>query len=780
MSFSRLTYKIIILFWLIPFGLNGQNVLSTMGTDFWLLFMDNYDNTANNNRMKVYVSGRDTCQVTLTNPNTNWSVTADVYPNEVTSMAVPFAEGINTSSGVVTNTGFHLVATDTVSVYVSTLGTYNYEVANVYPTVALRNDYMITTYPSDTYGAEFSIVATEDSTWVDIHLTAASNAGHAANSDISVFLENAGKVYQLKTMSVGSFSGTRIISRDCKKIAVFHGDVCVYIPDHPTGGSCDHAVEQAVPVEYWGKRFFVNHSGAVVNDHVLVTALEDATSVIVNGTQLAWLSSGSTYEFEMPINSSKYIKTNKPASVNVFFGSTGNSYGDPSMLTVNPIEQMVRRITFGCFNTYNTQSHYLHAIIKTSDRPYLKLDGERVPTGDFHFLQYDSQYSYIKRLVSAGSHTLSMQIGSGFNAIAYGLGNHESYAYSIGSSMRDLSMSLYVNDILVNEIDNTFTICKKDTMSMYVVSTDSIGAVTWVVDNDTVFYGVTQQYSFSTPGLHHINVTISKAEGYCYGIEKNYLVNVIVKDFDTTMIDTVYCDGSFTWFDETLDSPGEYTHHLDNIFGCDSLLNLNLRASGPVNTYLETHGCDSVIYEGNVYYRRDTVLVAAYQTYLGCDSVVKMVTVVHPSSKNIQRIEITEGDTLLWIDGNEYYMSDSSASYHYTSSAGCDSIVRLYLTVLKAPPPDEAKIWVPNAFTPDEETNNRFFILGENVISVHVYIYTREGLFITDFDGMDNSWDGRHNGTKCKEGSYVYLIEYESMAIPKYKQKIKGTVTLLR
>ena len=96
------------------------------------------------------------------------------------------------------------------------------------------------------------------------------------------------------------------------------------------------------------------------------------------------------------------------------------------------------------------------------------------------------------------------------------------------------------------------------------------------------------------------------------------------------------------------------------------------------------------------------------------------------------------------------------------------------------PPEDSSAIWVPNAFTPAENGNNMFRVFGNDIIKMHVYIFNRWGNYVTDFDGLTESWDGTHNGEPCKEDAYVYLIEYTTKAMPKCKARKVGAVTLIR
>ena len=73
-----------------------------------------------------------------------------------------------------------------------------------------------------------------------------------------------------------------------------------------------------------------------------------------------------------------------------------------------------------------------------------------------------------------------------------------------------------------------------------------------------------------------------------------------------------------------------------------------------------------------------------------------------------------------------------------------------------------------------------FKVESNDIIDMRVSIFTRWGLFVTEFDGLTEDWDGTYNGTKCKQDVYVYLVEYHTKTMPAIAQKRIGTVMLLR
>lgn len=94
---------------------------------------------------------------------------------------------------------------------------------------------------------------------------------------------------------------------------------------------------------------------------------------------------------------------------------------------------------------------------------------------------------------------------------------------------------------------------------------------------------------------------------------------------------------------------------------------------------------------------------------------------------------------------------------------------------------DHTTLWAPNAFTPDESTNNTFLVKMNDVQRYHIIIYDRRGLIVFESYDPEKAWDGTtQNGKNCPQGVYTYVISFHKITHP-YDQIIsKGTVLLLR
>ena len=93
---------------------------------------------------------------------------------------------------------------------------------------------------------------------------------------------------------------------------------------------------------------------------------------------------------------------------------------------------------------------------------------------------------------------------------------------------------------------------------------------------------------------------------------------------------------------------------------------------------------------------------------------------------------------------------------------------------------DQSKVFVPNAFTPNNDGLNdvlRIKVYG-NIVIDHFSIYNRWGQQVFLGGNIKNSWDGTTNGNQQPAGTYAWIIQgYDIDGTP---LNLKGTVTLLK
>lgn len=824
--------------------------MTTMGTDFWMTSiimtqMGQVDHSVTGNWIRILISSPRSCTATLHDPFNHWDTTFFITAGEVTT----WTDNVSRDSRPITsntthNIGLHLTATDSVTVIIYMMANST-ESSVLLPTHALGSDYIVQTYSScqntahmSPPSSNFVVLATEDSTWVDIDLGGATSVGDSAGDHLNVLLPSAGMVYQVTSPPDGDLSGTRVTALGGKKIAVFEGVDCAVVPNGYTNVDNFH-FEQAIPTGFWGRHFFA-YSKPNLPHRVRITSLNDQCIVYVNSQYRTTLEGRETYEYEIPDSVDfDYIVTSQPACVGVYSPRRiieMNQYMS-NMLIMPPWEQASEANVFPLSYSVSGYdfSQELHVIMKSDETAMFRLDSN-IFSQYFHPIAANPFFSYAVFQLSNAGHSLYTTGGEGYVAwVVNQLRAGISGTHSVGAGLRDMQNSLNINETANANWLDTVVVCTGDSVHFWIESLYEPDSVRWQLGDGTTFLSDGFWRIFNQQGQYSVKAIVYAACVGCYRQIDTLNATVRIFGHDTMYVDTMGCDHVFEWRDSlyTIPSTIEYSYldgnrckstiylNVENrdhtsavtemVTGCDSLLFGEQWYTQRDTVFLETvtngvgcdsikyvdlvifHSsqgfaepidyCDSMFFQGQWCYGRDTMTLETMTNADGCDSVVFVTLMPHPSYDRTISVDLCQGDSLAWIDGNIYYSTDSVPPIILQSQYGCDSIMRLVLHIIPPPPSpvvDSSVIWVPNAFTPDEETNNRFQVFSNDIVEIKVTVFDRRGLRICYFNGISGFWDGTYGVTSCPEGTYVYIIQYRTIAAPEYWQQKIGTVLLLR
>lgn len=307
-----------------------------------------------------------------------------------------------------------------------------------------------------------TIVGVEDNTSVEIIPTANTKGGWLAGS-VNTINISKGQIYQVLGTTTGNngvdLSGTSVRSiasgtGGCKRIAVFSGSGKISIGCTGSGSS-DNLYQQLYPVASWGKKYLTVPSYSRINNYYRIMRSSPLANVYLNGALIP--SASFTNEYYQFLNDApNLIESDLPISVTQYFttqncASNGTPY-DPDMIVLNPVEQNINKVTLVSSNLTVTgaHQHHLHIIMKntgatTTAFTSFRFDGTPIPVSSWVVHPADPNYSYLYiPNVTETSHTLASD--SGFNAIAYGYGNAETYGYSAGTNVKDLYQQISVTN----------------------------------------------------------------------------------------------------------------------------------------------------------------------------------------------------------------------------------------------------------------------------------------------------------------------------------------------
>jgi gliding motility-associated-like protein len=431
---------------------------SNKGTNFWLGYMQNIRGVviANNTicQLDVYITSDVSTTGTITFADgvtsaINFTVTA----NQVTPVVIPQSQFLSSAGQFLK--GINITSVQPIVVFAHIHAAAVSGATLVLPINTLGKDYYSLNYTqvsneAPSYSA-FVVVATEDTTVVQITPTATLTTGQAANTSFTLNLKK-GELFQ--GLSSTDLTGTRIQSistngSTCKKIAVFSGSSKIMIgcfSNVQADNTADNLFQQVYPTASWGKNYYTAPLKNRDYDIYRIALSDPTTTVTLNGVAVSPSQFVNGFYYEFSSSSPNIIQADKPIQVIQYAVTQGkmpnscnydnNDVGDPEMIFLTPIEQTIKQATLYSTPKENILAQYINVIIKTTDASSFIIDGVNKGSG-FTAFTGDPTYAYGQFTVAAGTHNISAS--GGFNAIAYGFGQFESYGYAAGANLQDLN-----------------------------------------------------------------------------------------------------------------------------------------------------------------------------------------------------------------------------------------------------------------------------------------------------------------------------------------------------
>ena len=535
----------------------AQNT-SNKGKEFWIAYTGHIDGV--NTKMYLYITSdvNTTADVRIGGLPVNGSPFT-ITANQVQAVPIDPAAYIGSSGVKEIGKAVQVIAEKPVVVYSHIFRAARSGSTLVLPAKVLGREYYTANYIQNKQGgnnpgpaySQFTIVAVEDNTLVEITPKANERSGlHVAGQAFQVQL-NKGEIYQYQSDS--DLSATHIISIAsanglCKPIAVFSGSSWVgFCSDvNPSGNGGDNLYQQLYPVTAWGKEFITAPFINKPHDILRIYFSKDNTALTIDGvTNPATFNKGTFHEFTA--SEAKSIKASEPISVVQYqisqscdplnMGLPNNTPaphpGDPEMTVLNPVEQTLSKITV--YSALRDQTnpptniikHYINIIIKDEFKASFTING-LAPEGTFVSIG-STGYSYLREDVTARSTinpTHTLMADGGFSAIAYGYGNVESYGYLAGADAKNLYQNLQIFNA-ATRVERT-DVCAGETAAFTLVLPYQPTSISWTIDgiaeapilnptfnSSEVINGITvykynyrQDIPFAQPSTHEVKVTV--------------------------------------------------------------------------------------------------------------------------------------------------------------------------------------------------------------------------------------------------------------------------------
>ncbi len=337
-------------------------------------------------------------------------------------------------------------------------------------------------------------------------------------------------------------TGTTVTSDCGHPISVFAGNSRTLINAPglnctPTQGS-DNLIQQMFPKVAWGTKY-LSVPTKTMEYNLFRIGVQDTTTIVTVDDSILDKSTlnvtGLYYQIEG--NTCKKIVSNKPVTVTQFIlpgkacadASVGNNgTGDPEMILLSPVQQSIKSTTVytSDFKDGKPGGAYINVVIPTSGVASFRLDTalvQMVDTGTSSYVldticncaygystlipmdsafkpfPQDPSYSWAKFHVSYPAvHTLSSAVG--FNAIAYGVADGESWGYNAGTTINDLTAK-YSTTTPYGSAPSATT-CKGNTTWINIslpYDTSTISSIEWKSANDASITPANHDTSVNKP-----------------------------------------------------------------------------------------------------------------------------------------------------------------------------------------------------------------------------------------------------------------------------------------
>jgi hypothetical protein len=246
------------------------------------------------------------------------------------------------------------------------------------------------------------------------------------------------------------------------------------------------------------------------------------------------------------------------------------------------------------------------------------------------------------------------------------------------------------------------------------------------------------------------NGTLSVVAQNSCGQSPSSSVNIF-QHFPSTNTQTVATCNNFTFNGQTYTQSGTYSFQDTTIWGCDSVVVLNLTIANEILTNLSAEACGSYNWNNQSYFVSGNY-VDSLQSTSGCDSIVVLNLVVNPITS--LTVDSTVFDSFQW--NGQVYATSGQYTQFFTSIHGCDSTVTINLTILDSGLDDISHEWgvYPNPLT----SNQCLFISGLSNGSFQLF----------DLKGMElrsGEFTGQIDLNGISKGMYLLKIANQSTRI---------------
>ncbi len=280
--------------------------------------------------------------------------------------------------------------------------------------------------------------------------------------------------------------------------------------------------------------------------------------------------------------------------------------------------------------------------------------------------------------------------------------------------------------------------------------------------------------TFTTSGNYQVLLTSS---GGCDSLVKLNLT--LANQIETNLTETICSGSSFIVGAQTFATTGNYTINLLSVSGCDSIVYLSLNVRDVLEIPLNKSICTGQVFTvGNQNFNATGQYdIQLASTVSGCDSLVKLDLTVLEADFSEEIRTICPSEVIYW--NNQEIDSEGIYQESFTNEAGCDSTVQLLVIVSDTCQQEQEDCYLlfPNVFTPNGDGINDIFrpIYNCEVENYLLEIYNRWGILVFSSTDPKIGWNG-YSKSESIQDNYIY---HAAFTINNQLQAVKGYVLII-
>lgn len=282
------------------------------------------------------------------------------------------------------------------------------------------------------------------------------------------------------------------------------------------------------------------------------------------------------------------------------------------------------------------------------------------------------------------------------------------------------------DSITVSPTQNTTYYARNFNNNLFSINCASVSITVNPVYNTVVYDTICAGQSYLLPGGQHADTTgtYSINQLSAAGCDSNTTLYLTVRPATYGAQQLTGCTGTALVYNNKLYTlEGVFTDTLINYYGCDSIVTLTVSFTPAITTNIQQTICygDTFFLNGSGYYETGTyydTLTAAS----GCDSVLAINITQLPLATGSVAVSSCFGNSAEY--NGRFYSATGTYTDTLTTSAGCDSVVTIQITINSLP-----------------SSNVNFTLCQGNSIDYNGQVYTIAGTYtdtLTAITGCDS------------------------------------------